>query len=107
MDGSACSLEPHRPKGFYNMPRPKLTPEAVLAGLRVPEGDSQRKAVFAVIESEVTEAMKEVAVKCGEPEHVLRGAAGHLSGLLHIQDLLAHAYEKAGASGPKERAAKP
>ena len=84
------------------MAKPKMTPKAVLAGLRVPEGDSQRKAIFAILDSELGEAQSDVASKCSAPDHELRGASGFLAGLLHIQDLLKHAYDEAARSTPSE-----
>lgn len=77
------------------MAKPNMTPRAVLAGLRVPETDSQRRAIFAVLESELAESVSELAADTAASNDILRSRACFIAALKHVSDLLTHNYEAA------------
>lgn len=78
------------------MSKPRMTPKAVLAGLNVPAGDSQRKAITTILDSEIVEATNEVAANCAAPECALRSSASVLAALMDFKGQLSHAYSEAG-----------
>jgi hypothetical protein len=81
-----------------------MTPEQVLAALSVPEGDTQRMAVFAVLNSEIAQAeVDQLDFTVSDSE--LRSRIGFLAGMKRFKEVLANAYEKANSS-PKARKAK-